>query len=52
MAQILLNYVTYYLYVYHAVAAMVAAQAPPRGIPTGATPDPKARGQRPEAPHP
>lgn len=52
MAQILLNLVNHYLYVYHAVAAMVAAQAPPRGIPTGATPDLKAQTRRPEPPHP
>jgi hypothetical protein len=31
---------------------MVAAQAPPRGIPTGAMPDLKARRRRPEPPHP
>jgi hypothetical protein len=52
MAQILLNFVNHYLYLYHAVAAMVAAQAPPRGIPTGATPDLKAQTRRPEPPHP
>ena len=52
MAQILLNFVNHYLYIYHAVAAMVAAQAPPRGIPTGATPDLKAQTRRPEPPHP
>jgi hypothetical protein len=52
MAQILLNFVNHYLYVYHAVAATVAAQAPPRGIPTGATPDLKAQTGRPEPPHP
>lgn len=52
MAQILLNLVNHYLYVYHAVAAMVAAQAPPRGIPTGATPNLKAQTRRPEPPHP
>jgi hypothetical protein len=52
MAQILPNFGNYYLYVYHAVAAMVAAQAPPRGIPTGTTPDLKARRWRPEPPHP
>jgi hypothetical protein len=52
MAQTLLNFVTHYLYVYHAVAAMVAAQGPPRGIPTGAPPDLKAQTWRPEPPHP
>ena len=31
---------------------MVAAQASPHGIPTGATPDPKGSMQRPEPPHP
>ena len=41
MAQILLNFVTHYLYVYHAVAAMVAAQAPPHSILSGGTPKPK-----------
>jgi len=52
MAQILLNFVTHYLCVYHAVAAMVASQTPPRGIPTGATPNLKAQTRRPEPPHP
>jgi hypothetical protein len=52
MAQTLLNFVNHYPYVYYAVAPMVAAQALPRGIPRGATPDSKARRQRPEAPHP
>jgi hypothetical protein len=32
MAQTLLNFGNHYLYVYHAAASMVAAQAPPRGI--------------------
>jgi len=44
MAQILRNIVNSYLYVYHAVAVLVVAQAPPRGIPTGARPDLKAEG--------
>jgi hypothetical protein len=52
MAQILRNIVNSYLSVYHAVAVLVVAQAPPRGIPTGARPDLKARRRRPEPPHP
>jgi hypothetical protein len=48
MAQVLLKYHKYYLYFYH----VVAAQAPPRGIPMGVTLAPKASTQRPEPPHP
>jgi hypothetical protein len=54
MAQTLLNLGHHYLYVYqetcsgtHGGRSGAAARHP-----AGATPDPKARKQRPEAPHP
>jgi hypothetical protein len=44
MAQTLLNFGNYYLYVYHTVAPMVAAQAPPCGIPRVPRPTQKLEG--------